>query len=254
MTDRTTSHQRRLFAERIANAPILLDGAMGTLLFSRGVPQRASLDELVISRPDLIGAIHREYIEAGADAIETNSFGANRFRLAPYGLSANAAALNRKAAQIAREARDVAGKRDVLVAGSIGPLESPLHGPDAPREEDVRAAFREQIEGLLEGGVDFLLFETFSDLGELLIGISEAQALGDLPIVAQMTFGEDLIAVDGTSPADRRDGARTSRRRRDRRQLRRGAADLPRCPDTDGPAIGRAGAHASCPTPACPSG
>jgi homocysteine S-methyltransferase len=173
---------------------------MGTLLFSRGVPQRASLDELVEVRPDLIGAIHREYIEAGADAIETHSFGANRLRLAPFGLADKAALFNRRAAQIAREARDVAGKRDVLVAGSIGPLEAPLHGPDAEKEEAIRAAFTEQIEGLLEGGVDFLLFETFSDLRELLIGISAAKALSDVPIVAQMTFGEELLAVDGTSP------------------------------------------------------
>src|SRR5687767_15776428 len=173
---------------------------MGTLLYSRGVPQRASLDELVEVRPDLIGAIHREYIDAGADAIETNSFGANRLRLAPFGLAERAGALNRRAAQLAREARDVHGKRDVLIAGSIGPLEAPLHGPDARREADIREAFREQIEGLLEGGVDFLLFETFSDLNELLAGISEAQSLSDLPIVAQMTFGEDLVAVDGTSP------------------------------------------------------
>ena len=200
MGQKQTSHQRRAFAERLEKAPLLLDGAMGTLLFSRGVPQRASLDELVQSRPDLIGAIHREYIDAGADAIETNTFGANRLRLAPFGLADRAAALNRRAAQLAREARDVAGKKDVLIAGSIGPLESPLHGPEAPGEEEIRAAFREQIEGLLEGGVDFLLFETFSDLNELLAGISEAQSLSDLPIVAQMTFGEDLIAVDGTSP------------------------------------------------------
>lgn len=196
----TSSHQRRAFAERIAKAPLLLDGAMGTLLFSRGVPQRASLDELVETRPDLIGAIHREYIEAGADAIETHSFGANRLRLAPFGLADKAAIFNRRAAQIAREARDVAGKRDVLVAGSIGPLEAPLHGPDAGKESAIRAAFREQIEGLLEGGVDFLLFETFSALRELLMGIAEAKALSDLPIVAQMTFGEELLAVDGTSP------------------------------------------------------
>jgi homocysteine S-methyltransferase len=200
MAESVTSHQRRSFAERLEKAPLLLDGAMGTLLFSRGVPQRASLDELVVSRPDLIGAIHREYIDAGADAIETNTFGANRLRLAPFGLADRATLLNRKAAQLAREARDVAGKRDVLVAGSIGPLEAPLHGPDAPKEADIRAAFREQIEGLLEGGVDFLLFETFSDLRELLVGIEQAQALSDLPIVAQMTFGEDLVAVDGTSP------------------------------------------------------
>ncbi len=173
---------------------------MGTLLYSRGLPQRASLDELVETRPDLIGAIHREYIEAGADAIETHSFGANRLRLAPYGLGDKAALFNRRAAQIAREARDVAGKGDVLVAGSIGPLETPLHGPDSPGEVAIRAAFREQIEGLLEGGADVLLFETFSDLRELLIGISEAKALGDLPIIAQMTFGEELVAMDGTSP------------------------------------------------------
>ena len=171
-----TSHSRRAFAERLKRAPLLLDGAMGTLLFSRGVPQRASLDELVESRPDLIGAIHREYIDAGADVIETNSFGANRLRLAPFGLSDRAGKLSRRAAQIAREARDVAGKRDVLVAGSIGPLESPMHGPESPRDADIRAAFREQIEGLLEGGVDLLLFETFSDLGELLVGIDEARA------------------------------------------------------------------------------
>ena len=196
----TASSQRDAFAARLAKAPLLLDGAMGTLLYSRGVPQRASLDELVEARPDLIGAIHREYIEAGADAIETHSFGANRLRLAPFGLAEKAAMFNRRAAQIAREARDVAGKRDVLVAGSIGPLEAPLHGPDARIEQRIRDAFREQIEGLLEGGVDFLLFETFSDLRELLIGISEAKQLSDVPIVAQMTFGEELLAVDGTSP------------------------------------------------------
>lgn len=200
MAEIQTSHARRAFAERLRRAPLLLDGAMGTLLFSRGVPQRSSLDELVESRPDLIGAIHREYIDAGADAIETNSFGANRFRLAPFGLADKAVLLNRRAAQIAREARDVAGRRDVLIAGSIGPLETPLHGPESQGDAEVRAAFREQIEGLLEGGVDILLFETFSDLDELLAGISEAQALSDLPIVAQMTFGEDLIAVDGTNP------------------------------------------------------
>ena len=97
---------------------------MGTLLFSRGIPQRASLDELVETRPDLVGAIHREYLEAGADLIETATFGANRLRLAPFGLADQAGRLNRRGAQLAREARDVAG-RDVLVAGSIGPLGAP---------------------------------------------------------------------------------------------------------------------------------
>ena len=200
MSGQETSHARRAFAERLARAPLLLDGAMGTLLFSRGVPQRASLDELVETQPDLISTIHREYIAAGADAIETNSFGANRLRLAPFGLADRAARLNRRAAQLAREARDVAGARDVLVAGSIGPLGAPVRGTPRPPEAQMRTGFREQIEGLLEGGADFLLFETFSDLDELLLGVSEARQLCDLPIVTQMTFGEDLLAIDGTSP------------------------------------------------------
>jgi methionine synthase / methylenetetrahydrofolate reductase(NADPH) len=200
MSGPVTSHARLAFAQRLARAPLLLDGAMGTLLFSRGVPQRASLDELVESRPDLVGAIHREYILAGADAIETNSFGANRFRLAPFGLTRQATLLNRRAAQLAREARDVAGRKDVLIAGSIGPLAAPVRGPERAPAKEMAQAFREQIEGLLEGGADLLLFETFSDLDELLLGVAEARSMGDLPIVAQMTFGEDLIAIDGTDP------------------------------------------------------
>src|SRR4051794_1053807 len=194
------SHPRRVFAERLARAPLLLDGAMGTLLFSRGIPQRASLDALVDTRPDLIGAIHREYIDAGADAIETNSFGANRMRLAEFGLGDRVRELNRRAAQLAREARDVAGAKDVLVFGSIGPLQAPMHGPDHASNDAIRQAFREQIEGLLEGGADVLLFETFSDLSELLIGVEAARTLSDLPIVAQMTFGEELLAIDGSTP------------------------------------------------------
>jgi methionine synthase I (cobalamin-dependent)/5,10-methylenetetrahydrofolate reductase len=200
MNEAVQSHARRAFAERIAQRPLLIDGAMGTLLFSRGVPQRASLDELVESHPDLIGAIHREYITAGADVIETCTFGANRFRLAPHGLAARTGRMNRRAAQLAREARDVAG-RDVLVAGSIGPLGAPLHGPERPPARDVRAAFREQIEGLLEGGADLLMIETSSDLEELLMGVGEARALSDLPVLTSMTFGEELVAGDGTSPS-----------------------------------------------------
>ncbi|HEY5519398.1 MAG TPA: bifunctional homocysteine S-methyltransferase/methylenetetrahydrofolate reductase [Candidatus Limnocylindrales bacterium] len=200
MTSGQTSHPRRAFSERLAHAPLLLDGAMGTLLFSRGVPQRSSLDALVETHPDLIGAIHREYIEAGANGIETNSFGANRLRLKAFGLADRARLLNRKAAQLARDARDVAGRGDVLIFGSIGPLEAPVHGPERQDEAQVREAFREQVEGLLEGGADVLIFETFSDLHELLLGVAEARALSDLPIVAQMTFGEELAAIDGSSP------------------------------------------------------
>jgi homocysteine S-methyltransferase len=173
---------------------------MGTLLYSRGVPQRANLDELVASRPELITAVHREYLDAGAELIETATFGANRVRLAAHGLGDRAGALNRRGAQLAREARDVSG-REAWVAGSVGPLGAPtrelLHLPDA----DIRAAVREQLDGLLEGGADLFILETFSILGHLLIAVDEARHLADLPVVAQLTFGEDLQLPDGTTPA-----------------------------------------------------
>jgi homocysteine S-methyltransferase len=188
------------FRDRLAAGPLLTDGAMGTLLFSRGLPQRAVLEDLVRTRSDLIGAIHREYIAAGADLIETATFGANRIRLAPHGLGDEAGRLARRGAQIAREARDVAG-RDVLVAGSIGPLDVPnreiLHLDGAT----VRATFRETLDGLLEGGVDLFWFESFSRIDHLLIGIAEARAAAaDVPIIALLTFGEDLGLTDGTPP------------------------------------------------------
>ena len=172
---------------------------MGTLLFSRGIPQRACLDELATTRPDLVGAIHREYLDAGADIIETITFGADRLRLAEYGLADSAARFNRRAAQVAREARDVAG-RDALVAGSIGPLGGPTRGPDHRDPATVEAAFREQIDGLLEGGVDLLMFETFSDLEELLVAVAVARRATDLPVIASLTFGEELALIDGTTP------------------------------------------------------
>ena len=193
-------NERDRFRTRLAAGPLLADGAMGTLLYSRGVPQRANLDELVASRPELISAIHREYLDAGAELIETATFGANRIRLAAYGMSDRAAALNRRAAQLARDARDVSG-REAWVAGSIGPLGAPtrelLHLPDA----EVRAAVREQLDALLEGGVDLFIFETFSLLPHLLLAVDEARRAADLPIIAQLTFGEELQLPDGTAPA-----------------------------------------------------
>jgi methionine synthase I (cobalamin-dependent)/5,10-methylenetetrahydrofolate reductase len=192
-------NERERFRERLAARPILADGAMGTLLFSRGIPQRACLDELPTTRPDLIGSIHREYLESGADLIETATFGANRFRLAVHGLGREARRFNRKAAQVAREARDVGG-RDVLVGGSIGPLGAPTREIVHLAEEQVRAAYREQIEGLLEGGIDLFVIETHVDLAHLLLAIDEARRAADLPIVAELTFGEELSLPDGTTP------------------------------------------------------
>ncbi len=193
----TTPRDR--FRERLARAPLLADGALGTLLFSRGIPQRACLDELATTRPDLIGSIHREYLEAGAELIETSSFGANRIRLAEFGLAPHAHAFARKAAQVAREARDVAG-RDALVGGSIGPLGHPSRDLLHLDERAIRAAYREQIDGLLEGGADVLVIETHLDLGHLLLAVDEARRAADLPLIAELTFGEELALPDGTTP------------------------------------------------------
>jgi len=193
----TTPRER--FLERLARAPLLADGALGTLLFSRGIPQRACLDELATTRPDLIGAIHREYLEAGAELIETSSFGANRIRLAEYGLAPQAHRFARRAAQVAREARDVAG-RDALVGGSIGPLGHPMRDLLHLDEPAIRAAYREQIDGLLEGGADVLVIETHMDLGHLLLAVDEARRAADLPIIAELTFGDELALPDGTTP------------------------------------------------------
>jgi homocysteine S-methyltransferase len=190
---------RERFRMRLRRRPLLLDGAMGTLLYSRGVPQRQCLDELVLTRPELVSTIHREYIEAGADVIETNTFGANRFRLAEFGIEKQAGRLNRKAAQLAREARETSG-REVLIGGSIGPLGPAGRMPNRPHPGIARAAFREQIEGLLEGGADIFILETFDRLETLLLAIEEARRACDLPVIAQMTFGEDMALNDGSTP------------------------------------------------------
>ena len=175
---------------------------MGTLLYSRGIPQRASLDELVAIRPGLIGAIHREYLAAGADLIETATFGANRVRLAPFGLADQAGKLARRGAQLAREARDVAG-RDALVLGSIGPLGTPnrdlLHlGDAAIRRPSARPSTGSSRAGPTSCVRDVLSVE------HLAIAVDEARASADLPIGALLTFGEELELPDGTTPGRRR--------------------------------------------------
>ena len=190
---------RERFRARLAAGPLLVDGGMGTLLFSRGVPQRACLEELVASQPGMVGAAHREYLEAGAELIETLSFGANRHRLVTWGLEGSVGDFNRRSARIAREAREVSG-RDALVGGSVGPLGSPSRGMPATSEATMRAVFHEQIEGLLEGGVDLIVLETFSDLNQLVVAVDESRRASDVPIIASLTFGEELRLADGSSP------------------------------------------------------
>ncbi|MBE3557770.1 MAG: bifunctional homocysteine S-methyltransferase/methylenetetrahydrofolate reductase [Ktedonobacteraceae bacterium] len=178
--------------------PVLCDGAMGTLLYTRGVTYEHCFDALNLTQPELVQSIHREYITAGAQIIETNTFGANRARLEAYKLTDRVREINRRAATLAREAREETGL-PVFIAGAVGPSGRPLQAPDEQRLRELRAIFREQIEALQEGGVDLLILETFSSLAELRQAVLAAQEVGGLPIIAQMSFYEDGHTLAGQS-------------------------------------------------------
>jgi methionine synthase / methylenetetrahydrofolate reductase (NADH) len=187
---------------RLATQVLVCDGAMGTMLHAGGVSLDRSLPELNVSHVELVRSIHRAYIAAGADVIETNTFGASRLRLGRFGLSTQAAELNRAGVRLAREAREQAGAGGLLVAGSVSPATPAGLGQRLPVKE-LRDAFREQIEALYEGGIDLLLFETFGSLAELVEAIGIARGLSeDLPIVAQMTFVEDGRTLGGDNPEE----------------------------------------------------
>jgi methionine synthase I (cobalamin-dependent)/5,10-methylenetetrahydrofolate reductase len=188
------------FLERLQRGPIIGDGAMGTMLYSSGVPLDSAFDVLNLSNPDLVASIHRAYIAAGAEIIETNSYGANRFKLEQLGLGGKVRQLNRVAAKIAREQREVSG-RSVFIAGSVGPTLQRLPPIGTANAEKVRAAFREQIEALLEGGVDLLTIETIPDLTEMREALAAARECSDLPIIAMLTFAEDGRTVSGNEAA-----------------------------------------------------
>lgn len=196
------------FLERLQQGPLLADGAMGTLLYSRlpGAAARARcFDEVTLSRPELVSAIHQEYIRAGAQLLETNTFGANRAKLANYDLADKVREINIRAARLAREAREISGE-SVFLAGAVGPSGRPMQARltgehDAERMAELRSLFREQIEALLEGGVDVIILETFSDLAELRQALLAAKESCDLPVIAQMSFGEDGRTLGGQSPA-----------------------------------------------------
>ena len=187
-------------AERLASEVLVCDGAMGTMLHAGGVSLDRSLPELNVSHPPRVRSIHRAYIAAGADVIETNTFGASRLRLARFGLSARVVELNRAGVRVAREAQEQAGVPSLLVAGSIGPA-TPAGLGQRLAVRELRDVFREQIEALCEGGVDLLLFETFGSLAELVEAIGVARSLtAAVPVVAQMTFVEDGRTLGGDSP------------------------------------------------------
>src|SRR5215217_7709106 len=187
--------------DRLAAGPILADGAIGTMLYAAGASLDESFDALNLSRPELVLDTHRAYLDAGADLLETNSFGANRFKLEAFGLAARVREINKKAVRLAREAREIAG-RPALIAGSIGPTGRTLAPFGVVSSEAVRAAFHEQIEALLEGGVDLLVLETIGSLDEMTEAVAAAREACDLPIVASMTFAEDGRTIGGSSPEE----------------------------------------------------
>lgn len=186
--------------EHLRQRPLLCDGAMGTLLYARGITYEHCFDALNITQPEFIQGIHREYISAGAEIIETNTFGANRAKLEAYNLEEKVHEINARAVRLAREAREISGQ-PVFVAGAVGPTGRPLQAPDEQRLSELRSIFREQIEALLEGGADLLILETFSSLPELRQAVLAAKEVGGLPIVAQMSFYEDGHTLSGQSAA-----------------------------------------------------
>ena len=170
------------FLETIRETPLVFDGAMGTMIYAEGVFLNTCYDELCLSRPDLVADIHAQYVAAGADVIETNSFGANRVKLQRHGLADKAAEINRKAAQLALAA---AGDDDDI-AGSVGPCLTvdQLWRPE--KAASIGDALREQIVALVEGGVHFIFLETFAHVDELLLAAGVARAAG-VPVLASFT-------------------------------------------------------------------
>src|SRR4051812_24224470 len=196
-----TPTSRREVSDLFADRVLVCDGAMGTMLQAAGVSLDLSLPELSVSRPELVSAIHGAYIAAGADIIETNTFGATRTRLGRYGLEGRVGEINLAAVRVAKAAV-AASDRSVLVAGSVGPA-TPPSSRGRIATSVLHEAFREQIEALSQGGVDLIILETFGSLEELTAAIDAAREVApNLPVVAQMTFLEDGRTLAGESPAE----------------------------------------------------
>ncbi len=187
------------FQKRLAEGLLLADGAMGSMLYEMAGPQRC-FEELNATEAEAVFRVHKAYLEAGARMIETNSFGANRFKLAPLGLADRAVEFNHRAVKIAREAREAA-PNDVLIAGSIGPLGAARQVRRLETSE-VFEIFREQAAALEERGVDLFILETFADLEDLATAIGAIRSFSRLPIIAQLTFSEEGTAFDGARPAE----------------------------------------------------
>src|ERR1700675_3031958 len=183
---------------RLKQSPILCDGATGTLLYAKGIFINRCYDELNVSQPDLIRDLHHEYLQAGAEIIETNTFGGNSFRLARHGMEDRVREINLAGARLGREA---AKSFDVWVAGSVGPLGIRIEPLGKTSYGEARDAFRQQIAALIEGGVDLLILETFGYVEELHQAMLAARDVNPkLPVVASVTVDEDSNCLDGSDP------------------------------------------------------
>lgn len=185
------------FNERLKDSIVIADGAMGSMLHDSVGPVRC-FDELNATEPEAVFRVHQAYIEAGAQIIETNTFGANRFKLAPLGLGDDVQRLNSRGVKIAREARESAA-REVLIAGSIGPLGIGVQARH-PEPEQILAVFHEQALALEERGVDLFILETFSYIEELLLAIDTIRSFSSLPIVAELTYSEEGTTFGDVRP------------------------------------------------------
>jgi methionine synthase I (cobalamin-dependent)/5,10-methylenetetrahydrofolate reductase len=184
------------FIEALNDRVLVCDGAMGTMLYAKGVFINKSFDALNLSSPELVGEVHQEYVRAGADIVETNTFGANRIKLGSFGLADKLHTINAEGARIARGA----AQDRAYVAGSIGPLGIRIEPWGKTGVGEARDLFEEQARALAEGGVDLFILETFRDLNEIGAAIDAVRRVSHLPIVAQMTTEEDGNTLDGTPP------------------------------------------------------
>jgi homocysteine S-methyltransferase len=184
------------FLEAIDERVLVCDGAMGTMLYAKGVFINRCFDALNLTEPSRVAEVHQDYLRAGADVIETNTFGANRIKLRGFGLADRLRDINSEGARLARSvARDQA-----YVAGAIGPLGIRIEPWGKTGKDEAEALFREQAEALVAGGVDLFILETFRDLGEVRAAIDAIRSVCALPIVAQVTIEEDGNTLDGTPP------------------------------------------------------
>jgi homocysteine S-methyltransferase len=186
------------FLERLNEGVVVCDGAMGTMLYARGVFVNRCFDELNLSAPGLVAGVHGDYVESGADVIETNTFGAHRLKLGPHGFDKDVRKINREGVRLEREA--AAGR--ALVAGSMGPLGKPLEPFGTVTFEDAVSVYREQAEGLAEGGVDLFLIETLPSLDQARAAVEAVRAVSPLPIMVSMTFNEEGTTFYGDKPED----------------------------------------------------